>query len=273
MYPRWMLILLHYFDLWGFCTQVQKSQTVYRIILICHIIIATFVTLTIIVFMGRPVGDNLGVFNDSLKLYTHLIINWIPIIELYLKHRIQRKFWKIMHNIDKEFCSHQYLCFKSYLIKIILFFILLIAMFLNYLLCLHRSELITFWFSFIFIVSFCKNYFFYYLFYLEFIKYELKMVYRETKLMSCYCERCTLKSSKTFLKKFYCNRFKWIRKYYGSIYDLCDIINTVFGWSNVFAIPMSFLLILADINWFYWKLYNKYRVDMIGKFIKLRKIV
>lgn len=258
MYPRWMSVLMCYFDLWGFCTQFRTApnqQIIYRLIFMCHLVVDLYITIVIVRFLKRPVGDNLGTLNDAMKLFSNILFVWLPVSELYFKYRMQRKFWDIIKNIDRKFLRHERLCFKAYLIKMTIFFVVLIAMFSNSLSYVRRSELISFWFAYIFSVSFFKLYFFYYLFYLELIKFELNAV--QLRLYG--------KCSNVQLRMASLHRFKWIRQFYSSIYDLCDVVNNVFGWSNAVAIPLSILLILVDINWIYWKLFNKYQVDVIGK--------
>lgn len=99
---------------------------------------------------------------------------------------------------------------------------------------------------------------------MELIKNELKMIDCEANEILCACKNGKMKRAKYFMKKFHRNRLKWVREFYSSIYDMCDILNGVFAWSNVFAILISFQLILTDFNWFYWKMFNNFRVDIFG---------
>lgn len=258
MYPKWLSVLMCYFDLWGFCSQFRTTpnqQTIYKIIFMCHLALDLYVTVVIVEFLKRPIGDSLGVLIDSMKLCPHTLMNWISVCELYFKHRTQNKFWNVIQNINEQFFSHDNLCFKAYLIEMIIYFIVLILMFLNYLIYVRRSELISFWIASIFIISFFKHYFFYYLFYSEFIKYELTQVERKS------FEICT----NVHLKLSHSNQFQKIRRLYESVNELFNVVNEVFRWSNAVGVPISFLLMLVDINWFYWKIFNKYQVDFLGK--------
>lgn len=112
-------------------------------------------------------------------------------------------------------------------------------------------------------MMFHRKYMFYYLFFLEFIKHQLKMIDYETNVMMDIGRKSNLKAgitSRIFLRK----RLKWIRNYFDATYDLCDATNEIFGWSNAVAICISFSHIVADIFWFYWKILNKYNIDAIG---------
>lgn len=115
MYPRCITYLLLYFDLWGFSTHFQTSQlTRYRFIFAFHIIVASISTFWFVQFMRRPNNDQLGTFNDTFKLTGVLSVYWLSILELNFKQQIQRRFWIIVRKIDKEFCSHKNLRFRSY---------------------------------------------------------------------------------------------------------------------------------------------------------------
>lgn len=258
MYPEWMEKLFIYFNLCGFCTQFKTSSNQKkcdRLFFLFHLSLVSITTLGVYAFLNRPTNDNLGAMNDAMKLIANLIVYWLSILELNSKQKMQRKFWHILKQINQHHSPNQSFSFNAYLIKMIIYFVLLTSMFINYYIIFISGDenaaiLYCFWFCFTLIVMFCKQYLFYYLFYLEFMKYELKIVSDELDKMRCFCEKA---------------KFKWIRKFYETIYDLCDIVNAVFGWSNAVAISVSFLLILADINWMNWKLFNKYRIDLIGK--------
>lgn len=241
------------------------------IISIIHLFFISFATYVILRFLMRPIGDKLGTVNDSLKLGAILFLYWISIIEFYFKQQIQRKFWRIAQNIDRQFCSRSLLSFKLYILKITIFLLLCIVLFQNYfvrLITLNRRGLYFFWFCYMCVSLYRGNLIFYYLFYLEFINKQLKMICYEIREISCACKNGHLQNDKFFLKNFHRNRFKWFRKFYSSVYDLCDIVNSVFSLLSTLAVIFSFLLLLADFNWLYWKLFNKSSIDKLGNAIQ-----
>lgn len=272
MYPKWMKKLFLHFDLWGFCTQFKQSLSqpgIKRILFIFHIISAMIATIVLLNFLIRPTNDILSSVNDAVKLIAMLLLYWLSILELYLKQETQEQFWKIVQNIDEHFCCHRHFHIKTYIFKFIVYFIVVLIIFLNYLkrlIATKKSELYNFCFWYAFVGLFRINQLFYYLFFIEFIKHELKMINHESSEMMCVCKNGKLKNVKLFVRTFQQHRLKWFRKFYGSIYDLCAIINTVFGWSNLVAIILSFQLILNDFNWFYWKVFNLLQIDLIGNF-------
>lgn len=273
MYPKWMKNLIVYFDLWGFCTQFKVSprqQKFDRLLFSIHLSLVSVATFGIGAFLIRPTNDNMGLVMDVLKLGANLIVYWFSILESYLKRQMQRKFWKALDQIGQR--HRQCFRFDAYRIKMIIFFILLALMYLNYYILFISTDesaaiLYFFWVSFTLIVVFGKHQMFYYLFHLEFIKHELNIFSTKLIEMQCACGSSRLKNVKIFEKNFRSSQFKWIREFNASIYDLSDIVNAVFGWTNVASVSLSFLFILADTNWLYWKLFNKYRIDLIGKIL------
>lgn len=260
---------MFYFDLWGFCTQFKRSprQRNYdRLSFILHIVLCTIFTIFLFAYLKRPVQDNLGIFNDGIKLNAMLLVYWLSIIESYSSRKTQKKFWDIVQQIDQQFCSHRQVYFRIYIIKMVIYLTCLVLFLSNYI-ChiLPDSELHYFWFFFTSFQIYYNNRLFYYLFFLEFIKHELECIEKEVGEMLNSLERSKLQSAKEFLKKFHIERFKWVREYYGLVCDLCGIANDVCGWSNVAAVPLPFLLFMTNINWFYWKLLNLFEIDIVGK--------
>lgn len=273
MFSQWMNTLFLYFDLLGFCSQYKVSRNRWKFdlfILTSHTILGLLTTLIIISYLMRPVDDQMGVLNDLLKFSVLFFVHWLSIIELHSKQKTQRKFWQYFWNIDQQFCSHHQFRLRNFLKKIKIYFTVstfAYFIFLHRLLANSGVKFLTFWLSYVFMVLIYQNRSFYYFFYLECVRYELKMVDHEIGEMLFHCNSGKWKNirmKKLFMSQFHRKRFKWIREYFGLIYEMCNTINSVFGWSNVAVIICSFHLILYDINWFYWKLLNKYEFNMNG---------
>lgn len=280
MYPKWMLNLLLYFDLWGFCTQFNRSPNsnqvkIDRLIFIFHMIFASIATLFICNYLKRPDNDTLANINDVLKFTDLLLVYWLSIFELYTNRRIQKEFWSIVRYIDKRFCSLQRFDLGHYPLKIKIYFTLTIlnnCIFFNRIFSTARTDFVYLCLCYMLITWIHQNRSFYYLFYLEWIRQELKRVNYEAHEIVATYESSLLRTRNAFMKIFHRNRFKWLRQYYGSTYDLSDEMNMVFGWSNVAVILVSVHLILADVNWFYWKLFNKNNPSIIRKKISIDSV-
>lgn len=268
-----MLNLLFYFDLWGFCTQFKRSPkqpNFHRLILVTHSLIASVATSLILKYIRR--GDDelsLRAVNDVLKFTVLLLVYWLSILELYSKRYTQRQFWYIVHYIDTRFCSLQRFDLGKYPSKLRIYFILSLFVYCIDFKQLFSVQFVSFWLCYLYVVWIYQNRSFYYLFYLEWIKQELKRVKHETDEIVQTYQTSTLQTKNYVMKQFHRNRFKWLRQYYGSIYDLSDAVNSVFGWSNVVTILVSVHLILADTNRFYWKIFNRYNTSVIRKLFRI----
>lgn len=268
-----MRSLLLYFNLLGFFTRIKRyphQRQMDILILVVHSVVASFATYFIWLYLTRPVKDTLGTFNDILKFAVLLNSYYLSIFELYFNRHIQQHFWTLFTCVDQHFCSHQRFYLRNYLFQMKIYFaaaILSYIIYFNRLFANSRDKFLDFWFVYTYVVLIYQNRSFYYMFFMEVISYELQIIDRELNEMLFYCGRFHSgykKTKKIFLEKFHRNRFKWIRQYYATIYEMNCTINEVFGWSNVAAILLSFHLILADINWFYWKLLNKYEFSILG---------
>lgn len=264
-----MTYILLYFDVWGFSTHYKDSwchKKNYQIIFVLHIVLASISTFVIVKFFERPNNDQLGTFTDALKLFGALTVYWVTILELYIRQHSQRQFWHIFRKIDIKFCNHQHLRFNKYIIKMVVYMILFLVMYFNYYIILFHSsgsDLYDFWIVHSLLQMFLRNHLFYYLFFLEFIKHQLQIIQQETKLM-IYDNRKKKFDAGSILTMFHRKRLRWIRDYYDAVHDMCNVINEIFGWSNASAIIISFGQILGDTFWFYWKILNKYEIDLIG---------
>lgn len=270
MYPKWMNRLFFYFDLWGLSTQFRNQSKFNHIIFISHIILASLATINIVLYWIRPDDDNIGRLNDFLKLSVLIVVYWLALIELHSKQNVQKLFWQHVFSIDQQFCNHDQYKLTNYLNAIKIYFIFVsiaYVIYSNRLINNSGTKFIPFWLSYSFMLIFFKIRSFYYVFYLEFIKNELKIIERE--MAALLNEQIhSMNRKNRFAAKFYRSRFKWIRQYYGLVHDLCRTVNIMFGWSNVVVILFTFHLILIDINWAYWKLLNKYQFNINGNFVR-----
>lgn len=276
IYPRWMLNLLFYFDLWGFCTQFKRSpkqRNFHRLTLATHTILAFVATSLIAKYLQRLDGDlSLRAVNDVLKFTVLLLVYWLSIFELYSKRYTQRKFWYIVDYIDKRFCSLQRFNLGKYPLKLQIYFLSSLFVYCIDFKQLFSVEFVSFWMCYLYVVWIHQNRSFYYLFYLEWIKQELKHVVHEANEFVYTYQTSMFQTKNYAIKHFHRNRFKWLRQYFGSIYDMTDVMNSVFGWSNVVTILVSVHLILADTNRLYWKILNRYNTSVIRKIIPKTKI-
>lgn len=274
MYPKWMNRLFLFFDLWGLSTKFTKCTNQLKfnlIIFISHIILASLATINIIFYLIRLDDDKIAQLNDFLKFSVLFVVYWLSMIELHCKQNVQRMFWQYVYFIDRHFCSHNQYKLTNYLNKMKIYFIFVTIAYILFLCRLINDKgSVVFWFSYSFMLIFFKIRSFYYVFYLEFIKNELRIIDHEVVALLNDCNVAQTNSMNQkcrFAAKFYRSRFKWIRQYYGLVCDLCRTVNTMFDWSNIVVILFTFHLILIDVNWAYWKLLNKYQFNINGNFV------
>lgn len=273
MYPKWLNNLFIFFDLYGFSTEFRESPKQRKfnlVIFVSHLIFGFVATSGIILYLLRPVDDQLGTINDISKFSALFLVYWLSLFEFYSQRSNQKKFWRYVSKIDRSFCCHQQFKLPGYQLRIKVYFTLSTLayfLYLGRLLANTGFSFLYFWLSYVFMCTVFQVRSFYYLFFLSFIKHELKTIDREVTAMLRDCKTVKLQKihkKDIFMIEFRRKRLKWIREYYEIIYQMCRVVNNVFGWSNVLAVLCHFHMILTDINWFYWKLLNKYQFNIHG---------
>lgn len=269
MYPKWIFYFSRYFDLLGFCTGVsakslQHPKSVHFIFMF-HIVQITILTVQAIEFLTRAgsSGNNkLGTINDDLKNITTLLIYWSSIFELYLKRDTQKEFWRRFNEIDEHYCSHRRFFLRDFVFHTLFRILIIAAVLTEYSVRVVFTKyfnviFVEFWIVFIVLTMFSLNRLFYYLFYIELILYELKMIEREVNEV-VRVNRMKLKSRLEVhkVKKFHRMRFEWIRQYYQLMWEMTLYVNEVFAWSNLPTILLPFQYILGDANWTIWRFHN-----------------
>lgn len=138
--------------------------------------------------------------------------------------------------------------------------------YLRYVILFAGPDYYHLWLSDIFLLSMYQHRIFYYLFYLDLLRNELKTIVNKVKKMVRSLKIPKIYRKKKTFKKFEQNRLKWIREYYKLIYEMNECLNSVLGWSNLVTILFSFALILTDLNRYYWIWYNKEHIFVFGNF-------
>lgn len=261
MFSKQLTFLLKSYDYWGYYTEfasTNKNRHSFFVIFSLHVIAALCFT----IFIGQVVLKSIihthlaSRINDWFQLFCLVVVYWTIIIESFLKRNVQKQFWKIFGEINERYYQHVSLRLNIYFAKCLEFHIIVtvIQIILSaYFVCYHGS-FPYYLFSLFFLVKMPQHRIFYYLLYVELIKFELKIVEAEVKQMAdmsrnmCYFLFGKLKIS---FKKFQRHRFKWIRDYYSSIYELNVKLNDVFAWSQFLTVLCCFFVLLTESNWAY----------------------
>lgn len=184
------------------------------------------------------------------------IMYWILLIKAYTQRGSQHMLWKLVQHIDKRYVQHKNIFFKYYSLKFIGYFVLCTIQ--CYVIFKYSSFplwiVLTILFVTLPITSLSLIYQmgqFYYLFYVNLIKFELKMIENEVKQI---CAAYKLKyfwgiyNFHSQIGRFDRSRFLWIREYYQLIYQLSEVINLNFGWLISAIVLYCFCNIVCGLN-------------------------
>lgn len=263
MFSKWIYSLLKFFDICGFFTEIQQSQNSSKRfgsikVFILHIFWALGALIIVITFSikTRVLGDVLPYkVNTTLQNTCGVLIYCVIIIESFFQRKIQQKFWNIYKYIHTDQqqqqhnkFSHRTLHLKVYLIKLLSYFSASIPVDV-YLMCYFFNFVESHFFyslAYMFFVVIYQTRIFYYVFYLELIKYELKAIKNPLKSVALVND---LKGN--LIRLDAPSQMKTIYKHYSQICELNDCINQIFGLSNFVTILYCFELALTDANWAY----------------------
>lgn len=258
--PNQIEFFLELFDICGFnsgSSNLFQTRKSIRIITLIHCLLAILFTINqyfyfkfyYSYFKSFEIISELVECSASLCTYYLIIFDAIPYREAH------KYFWNILQQIDECFCRQRHLIFQSYKIKLVIFLILIFLLILRYVLFDFVDNLIIL--VYMFLVKICQMRVLYYLFCLEVINFQLKNIEREIM------QRCS---------SFEMQKFKWIRSYLYLIYQMVNILNEIFGWSQVAAILISFHCLFTDLNYFYIHFHELLWDEICGMKYSLFKI-
>lgn len=265
MFPWFVLIHLKIFDFFGFCTEyteeanANKNQKQLRSIFIFCIHLLNFIVLCYFLyrFTQNPIIDfnAIAQVNDITKFIAINFLYIFVIVESILKRKSQRHFWKEYNNIQTQFNNNyirwQNISFRFYYIKCFSHFVVVFSSELvMYAYIINHIGINQLYYIFAFSTWFSMHQFrmFYYMFYLELIIYQLKVI--DHDIDDLY-NRNRSESSKQMIF-INCKRLKKIRQHYGLIYTMTELLNDIFGWSHAIAVLYCFLLMLNQFNELIW---------------------
>lgn len=266
MFPRYIILLFMYFDLYGFCTEYKTlldkkcSKKYLFIIFGLHVPIFLFVCFVLyrVFTVIRPIAKTDSVFrvNDSIKFAMSAIIYFSIIIESMYKRRAQRKIWFIY----KRIYGNAYHPIKRPLLKCLFYLamnILSIKRTIDTFFGLTTIERFPFRVCYIITNVMCRTRIFYYVFYLELFFGELKSVNRivqEIKVLNRSSE--SKESSKEYINRKICRKLKILRRNYSMFNSIIYNLNDLFGLSHFITIIFCFMTVLSEFNHIHWSLSN-----------------
>lgn len=257
MLPKQILCFLTLFDAFGFnsrSTNLSKTQTTIYSIYLVHICLAIiFVVMEIyITFEYYPLLLLTEAISECMQYCVALSTYWLTIFDSCLHQQEHQHFWQLVQDIDLNFCDQRNFKCRNYSIKFAVFLIKTIIIVILRLVVTRYISLIAD-IAYTFLPIICEIRMFYYLFCLEVIYFQLKMIEKEfiamkNKLFATDVEHYA--KPVPFLT-FELQRLRWIRSYFHRIYTMMDLLNEIFGWSHVAVISYCFFYILTEMNWLY----------------------
>lgn len=262
MLPSRILFILNFYDLFGYNSGVgwTKCHLVANIIYVQHIIFAMLFTLyKIRLTLGLLHAMQwIEFFNQMLKYSAALNAYWLIVLDSIFYRRQHQRFWNILQTISIEFAHQNDFKIGLYILKVISYFSMVVT---SVSIVSITTDLTaglgeTVFLHFIFLIKMCQLRVFYYIFCIDTLHFQFKMIERELKLVN----RWNLKHP--------AYTFRWIRRYYYCIYEMSTLLNQVFGWNQVVVVSFCFYFFLTDLNWVYTHYLQLTFSQLLSKFGK-----
>lgn len=269
MLPTWIIKLLWFFEYCGFNTEfttILPKQDISRVQKVC-ILTAHLTVLSVSVFwiyqalvtINAVVGG-VGTANDFLKIFTGIVAYILFLTESRLMRCKQQRFWQVFKEIDARFCFRIRFSFDEYLFKTFQWIVGVTFCHTTMAIAFYHAygfELLVYqWVSFVVIVVPQQLRQAYYFLLVELLSNELHVIERETfQMAKVHKIRYDLQNN--LRDSFQRERLKWIRGYYDLLFEMSECLNRVFGWSSVASFLHTFLIFATDLNWLYWRYFNK----------------
>lgn len=278
MLPKQVVHILNVFDACGFNSGTSKLSKNLVFIYIVHAIhLSMALVLTLFEFhLMTEYYPSLGLteaISESLQYSAALNTYWLIILDSIIHRKSHQDFWQVLQQIDEYFYCQPNSVIRSYMLKFCVYFMKTISIMV---IRLFISSFVDFIVDFAYIALFiiCEIRMFYYLFCLEVLHFQMKMVENEVKIMMKILNLANIKRNKSLnidvisaSYAFEQQRLKWIRGYFHCVYKMMYLLNEVFGWSHVSGISFCFYYILTESNWFYIHFREISYTHRIGKFV------
>lgn len=241
MLPTKIAYILNFFDCFGYntgsstLTRYQKCRYFIQSIHICLAITFTFykIYMTIEMYYCYHAMD---VINLSVQYSSPVYTYWMIILDSIVQRYHHQHFWSIYECIYHRFC-HKSSFVRNFVKKIVAFFVVYVILFIilnaandfngGLRGCIYLALIIT-----------CEIRIFYYLFCIEIIHFQLKVIEHTAK---------TIQISTCFEQRLY--KLKWICEYYRNVHRMINLLHNFFGWSNVAIILFCFYTFATYLNW------------------------
>lgn len=246
---KWIYYLFQFNELCGFHHSAKNDRkTIEYFLFVVQIIFMCIFTVNGILYVLAIANflDTLGILNFAFFYVALLISHWIILIESHLKKFAQDRFWQIhghLNDVSNDFGQRNSMK-RKYLFK----YALHICMFIVMLFLSSRdkhttaSAVMTYYV----LLFVCNNRLYYFLLYLELIKFELEQI-----------KNALVKNQRTDCHDEYLRLLKLVQNDYQRVYELTSCMNMFFGWSQFTTIIISFYTLVTYFNFIYQQIEGK----------------
>lgn len=263
MFSKQMECILNFFDACAFNTGASKlfqNRKIKHLIFGIHILCALLLTVFKFHLAVRYYSSLMAIeaISESLQYSTALFTFWLIIYDSIHHRGAHKMFWKILQRINAYFCQQRSMDLRSFFLKTMEFFVATILA-LSIRITLNQNAALSTDIAYFILFEICQIRVFFYLFCLEMVHFQLKMIESEVKTMQCALNFISTKSTSYLIRisetsifyLFEIQRLKWIREYFSHVYEMMNSLNETFGWSQVAAISFCFHLLLTEVTWIY----------------------
>lgn len=237
MLPKQISCILIFFDAFGYnsgSTKLTSNKKAVYFLYALHILMALLFSLykvRLILQSYRGVVL-IEVINYMLQYTAALCDYWLIIFDAILYRQEHRRFWTYFQHIDQSYSNQCHFNPMRYFLKFVSFFF---ASFLCIAAIILTNPLATdeAAYAYLPLIFICEFRIFYYIFYLELLHFQLKKI----------DENCLLKK-----KGIELHEMKWIRDYVHCVYEMTNLLNEIFGLSQLTGIMFCFYLFATKSN-------------------------
>lgn len=181
------------------------------------------------------------------------VVYMINIINSFVLCKDRKKIWRTIKKIDRRYAQHDSVFLRNYFLKFLEFFIYFLTFnYFNAIINFDWSfETIDRVFNLYVLIYLGHTWLLYYLFYLEIIQFELKIVENEVqKMVESYKNPSFfgIFNRNDKFDDFKRKRFIWLREYFILIHQLSEWVNSIFGWSFLVTIAFNLFCVFRSMN-------------------------
>lgn len=273
-------VLMFLYHCFGICPTKIKEDGPSLMVpgLVCmsilHLVLAT-VQLNVVIqlhdfiFYSR---DTFGMMNDTFKYCGVAVAYYSIIIETVVRRSEHVHFWHSViqikwdaarrehkHSIGIELLMPRRLVLQFGGLVLLIFMVELILVPIM----INNQQSLNFWAVYFFSLMLSRFRHLQLIHYVDTLDRELMELAKELQKIVSYSRIDTISPA---MADFILARIKWAQWNYSEIYDMSQNINEMFGWSQLANFLHSFIQILADLYWIYWRFYNDYHYSFSRKY-------